>query len=298
MPSTTSPGAWDPEALPRTVAVTTADGGLRLAQVTTAGVAAGATIAAVGLDRGWLDGHTLVGLSELEAGGYVVAQVVDGQRAADLTITPAEWPGRYAELLLGEGEIWLAGCATKIEFADCKQSTFLRVSPGPRTTATEAPRGRRRYGYHGAHVLAAPAGAAPTGVSARVDVAQTDGWIDPAATAITCTSPAGATRVTLAELFDDPLQLGAFSFGAPTLRWLATTPPLLEVSYPLTNPVEITQQERAVFRPCEARPLADFRWLGDGVWAERHGDVADADVGWTFYRGGATIGELPGRDLD
>ena len=55
---------------------------------------------------------------------------------------------------------------------------------------------------------------------------------------------------------------------------------------------------RAVFRPCDDRPMADFRWLGDGVWAERHGAYDDPDVGWTFHRGDRTLGELPGIDLD
>ncbi|MBL8627687.1 MAG: hypothetical protein JNK64_40760 [Myxococcales bacterium] len=297
-PSTPPAGAWDPADLPRTVAVAGADGRLTLARVTTDGVEVGATVPAVGPDRGWLDGHTLVGLTELETGGYVVAQVVDGQRAADVAITPTEWPGRYAELLLGDGEIWLAGCEATIEFDDCKQTTFLRVSPGPRTTATQAPRGQRRYGYHGAHLLAAPTGAPPVGVTARVDVAQPDGRIDPAGTIVTCTRGERATRTSLADLFGDPNEVGAFAFGTPTIRWLATTPPLLEVSYDLTNPVEITRRERAVFRPCEERPLPDFRWLGEGIWAERHGDVDDGDIGWTFHRGDRAIGELPGRDLD
>ncbi len=297
-PSAAAPAAWDPEDLPRTVAVTNTDGTLTLARVTTEGVEVGATVPAVGPDRGWLDGHTLVGLTELEAGGYVVAQVVDDQRAADVTITPAAWPGRYAELLLGDGEIWLAGCQEKIEFTDCKRPTYLRVAPGPQTTAEQAPAHRRSYGYHGAHVLAAPTGAPPAGVTARVDVAQADGAVDPAATVITCTASGATTRVSLADLFGDPNEVGAFAFGAPTLRWLATTPPLFEVTYALTNPIEITRHEREVFPACEARPLPDFRWLGEGVWAERHGDVDTGEVGWTFHRGERTIGELPGRDLD
>jgi hypothetical protein len=280
--------SWDP----------TADDGLQLARVTTAGVEPGATVAGVGDDRGWLDGHTLVGLTKLDSGGYVVARLIDGQRAADVTITPAEWPGLSAELLLGDGEIWLAGCEVENEFVDCVQSMYLRVAPGPRTTATQPPRGRRRYGYHGAHLLAAPTGPAPIGGSARVDVALVENSVDPETTMITCTRGAGATRLSLAELFDDPIQIAVFGFSAPEVRWLAITPPLLEVRYDYSNPAEVWREVRAVFRPCDDRPMADFRWLGDGVWAERHGAYDDPDVGWTFHRGDRTLGELPGIDLD
>jgi hypothetical protein len=269
---------------------------LTLARVTTDSVEVGATIPSVGRDRGWLDGQTLVGLAALDAGGYVVAQVVAGRRVADQLVTPAEWPGRHAELLLGEGEIWLAGCQEEIEFTDCKQSTFLRVSPGPRITATQAPDGRRRYGYHGSHLLAAPSGAPPAGVTARVDLAKADGSIDRTATAVSCQSPDGATRVVLEG--GDPLEASLFTTTTLTSRWLATTPPLFEVTYDSTSPVGVTRQARVVFRPCEDRPLADFRWLGDGVWAERHGAHDAIDVGWTFHRGGRTVGELPGLDLD
>lgn len=281
--------------LPRTVAATNVDGTLTLARVSADAVEVGATVPAIGPDHGWLDGRTLVGLAPREAGGYVVAQLVDGQRGADVTITPAEWPGLDAELLLGDGEIWLAGCAEPIEFTDCKRPTYLRVSPGPRTTAAQAPAGRRRYGYHGAYRAAAPTGAPPAGVTARVDVAQADGLVDLTATILTCTSPAGSARVPLAE--PDPLD-GGFANTALASRWLATTPPLFEVTYDSTSPVEITRHERVVFRPCEERPLPDFRWLGDGVWAERHGALDDGDVGWTIHHDARTIGELPGRDLD
>ncbi len=297
-PGPTPAGAWDPAALPRTVATTTVDGALTLARVTTDGVEVGATIPSVGPDRGWLDGHTLVGLNVQDGGGYVVAQVVDGRRVVDQIVTPAEWPGLHAELLLGEDEVWLAGCAVDSEFTDCKQSTFLRVSPGPRITATQAPGGRRRYGYHGSHLLAAPTGAPPAGVTARVAVVHRGTVLDPAATMITCTVGGVATRQSLADLFDDPNQIDTFALSAPTVRWLATTPPLLEVSYDYTTPVEITLPARAVLRTCEDRPFADFRWLGDGVWAERHGAHDAIDVGWTFHRGDRTIGELPGIDLD
>lgn len=294
-PSEVPPAAWDPAALPRTVAVSNADGTLTLARVTTDGVTAGATVASVGPDRGWLDDHTLVGLTASDGGGFVVARLIDGTRADDLIVTPTDWPGVDAELVLGDGEIWLAGCKQKIEFTDCHQPTHLRVQPGPRLMSDHAPAGRR-YGYHGPHLLPAPSGAAPAGTTARVDVVSREGRIDPAATTIHCAAPDGDTRITLADLFDDPLQLSVFGFGEPAVRWLATTPPLFEVSYASTDPIEITRQVREVFRPCTRRPVDDFRWLGDGVWAQARG--TDDDVQWTFHHGDRLIGELPGRGLD
>ena len=291
---------WDPAALPRTVAVTSAEGSLTLARVTTTSVEVVGTIASPGPTRGWLDARTLVGLTEREGGGFVVVTVVDGQRGEELAVTPAEWPAFAAELVLGDGELWLSGCKAKIEFTDCAQPTAIRLVPGPRVVQDQAPTGRRRYGYHGAHRLPAPSGPAPAGVTARLDEVRQDAAFDPEKTFVICAAPDGERRTSLAELFDVPLELEVYSFAAPTLRWLATTPPLLEVSYAYTDPVEITRAARHVLRPCD-RPFEDFRWIGDGVWAKGDGggeDSDEADWSWTFHRGDRVLGTLRGGALD
>ena len=288
--------AWDPSSLPRTVAVTDADGALTLARVTTASVEVVATVPSPGRDRGWLDARTLVGLAERTGGGFVVTSLVDGKAGDVQVVTPAEWPAFAAELVLGDGEVWLTGCKTAVEYTDCAQPTAIRVAPGPRLVAAEAPAGRRRYGYHGAHLLAAPSGTAPAGITARLDEVRDGAALDPAKTIASCAGPDGERRLSVADLFGAPLELDVYHFDAPQLRWLATSPPLLEVSFRYTDPVEITRTARHVMRPC-GRPFVDFRWLGDGVWAERAGN-RDEPGAWIFHRGDVTLGELRGDALD
>lgn len=289
-----APAAWQPTTVPRTVAVSDEEGHQVLARVTPTGVAVIATVPDVGSHRGWLDGHTLVGLRKLDH-GHAVTRVIDGVPQPDLEVTRDAWPANDAELILGDGAIWLAGCADAPEFTDCQRWLYLRVWPAPRQPATEAPAGRR-YGYHGAHRVPAPDGVAPAGASLRVDRVQTLTGLDPQGTIVTCTRDGQATAISLAGLFDNADELGAFHFSSIAARWIATAPPLVEVRYQYTDPIEITREEVEVLRPCETRPLAGFRWIGDGIWAEAG---AQGDVGtWTFHRGAAVIGELTGADLD
>lgn len=63
------------------------------------------------------------------------------------------------------------------------------------------------------------------------------------------------------------------------------------------NPVDIHEPEHVYFRPCEAAPLDNHAWLGDGMWgAYEKLEGQGGDGRWTFYRGETKLGTLDGLD--
>lgn len=245
----------------------------------------------------WLDGHTLYfAASDDESRTTRVTRFVDGVAAETTTVTASDWQLRTNEtapttvdLFLGgntaaTSQRWLAGCVrVPDDFAPCKTTRYLRIDVSPFVTSKRRPATRKVDKDRG--LAALPEAQPPVGVAVKL----TREFGTPA---LVCTSPGGGTIW--------PPDSGDFETRPKKLRWVHPTPPIFIVEGPHTWPMGDVSTEREAFVACEPAPMADFRWLGNGVWA-RHQTASDEGQAipqamWSFYLNDVLIAETPGDD--
>lgn len=178
-------------------------------------------------------------------------------------------------------QVWLSACARKgredaAGNKPCKEWAQVRVDDKSKTLS----KGKKRMKdpvpvpaqLFGSGSAGRPALAklqkAPAEVTVKLKKVQVADPSDPSAPKVTvkgfeCTI-AGQTPVWPTPATSDV----AFEIRPDKVTWIAATPPLFVVEGPATNPIGETSRETRTFRACDAGAMNDFRWLGDGVWAE------------------------------
>jgi hypothetical protein len=248
----------------------------------------------------WLDARTLfvfdTGETTIKLRTFVDGKL-DPSRGREIALADWQLPAGKAPSLLMPvlglakgGAIWFSQCLAHAEDSDrCLRWTYLRVDQPALTTARKRPAGlvdvRGQLGDAGAGTAPLPRlGKAPAGVVValkKVKIADPD---RPDATRVkgfTCTTGGATVSWPSPEVSD-----WTFDIRPDKIQWLTATPPLFFVEGKATNPVGQVTRERRYFRACAPGAFEDFRWLGEGMWAEMQRVWTNdhyVDSAWTVY---------------
>lgn len=263
----------------------------------------------VPMSLGWVDAHTLVGLTWRAQDNVVTAHwYVDGVPVHHVDVPASAWretpPDMPPDLAItSHGEAFATHCLETQERGRsfiCTREMFVALSREAAPVAIDA-------------FARAPRDVLPE---------RTSGSLPPPPKSLRVKPPA-APRVTLgktvvngervASVRCEPADGAAvvwptastinweFAIRPKRVTWLMTTPPLFAVSGTGRSPIDERYDGTLVFRACEPEPLEAFRWLGDGLWARGvqvvTPDRVVATSNWTVYRGDVALGTFPGDNI-
>jgi hypothetical protein len=226
--------------------------------------------------RMWLDAKTLVHLNVDFDKNITVTWVVDGAIDAKRTIKhkAAVWGLKPDEEFItlvaayrgADGALWLERCV-KQETADCEKSVWLRVDTATATAAKKKPAKLTVFG----EAVTAPKVEAPVGYAAKLVKIKSKVSPKQKLAAVECTGPKGKSVWSQESPPIDPAE----QFTPKKVRWISTTPSLLEVEGLAVNPVGQEATVRWVFRDCAAEPFNSVTWIADRTWSYDTRDDSD-----------------------
>lgn len=259
----------------------------------------------VPMSLGWVDAHTLVGLTWRAQDNAVAAYwYVDGVPVHHVDVPAAAWGEAPPELppdlaITDRGEVFASHCLESKERGlrvICTRELFVALSRDAAPTRAKAPK----------HVLAD----------------RTFGSLPPPPKSLRIKPPA-APKVSLGKTEINGERVASvrcegadggvvvwptadtinweFAIRPKRVTWLTTTPPLFAVTGTGRSPIDEPYSDTLVFRACEREPIEAFRWLGDGLWVRGAQvvtpDLVVATANWTVYRDDVALGTFPGDNL-
>lgn len=249
---------------------------------------------------GWVDAHTVIAMPWMPDDENTLLRIVDGVLVETIAIDEAAWvPSSRTHLeLTATGEAWFASCdpqdPSPEEGASCGDEVLLRAYP--------APHDRRRASdvvIEGGRLVVdsfwpdpwprGPTVPAPADVTAAASAPAPPGATNDDPTVV-C-ERAGQRSTYPGDETAERLEPAIFTSGK--VRWVQHQPPIYELAASFSGPNVVNDPQYFYFRPCEAEPLDNYAWLGDGIW----GEFAERDYGggtWTFRIGDTELGAIDG----